>query len=236
MPRKKLAEDFQRRVDKLKKSNPDYAGLRIKNIDELRDLEREERKRIKALTKEKNEQDLQLALADKSLFHAQSLYLNHVSLGRIEQMTGYSAPTLRGHIYKEGGWKDQRDQIKREMSQEIKHQALGQLRQITGVSLELIFRSLEACRKTHVDAGTAPSLYEAQTVANIWAVVHKAKILEEANDRDAGKETMTPEQIIDAFANDPYFKYAIADRQEAQLADDKEDDVEAPSDRLADTL
>lgn len=160
------------------------------------------------------------AIKQATLSDALALYMRFVPMTRISAITGISLEELKSYIYGEGGWKSQRDSLHKEINEEIKQNHLARLKKITGIGITLIESCFEDLRKTCQEEDTPITLEQASDIAEIFSKLHKAKILEEATDEANKAMSLSPQEIIKAFGQDPYLKHAIADADIVDVTDE----------------
>lgn len=170
------------------------------------------------------------AVKQATLSDALALYMRFVPIARIGAITGIMLEELKSYVYGEGGWKSQRDALHKELNEEIKQTHLARLKKITGVGITLIESCFEELRKTCQEDDTPITLEQASEIADIFSKLHKAKILEEATDEANKALSLSPQEIIRAFGQDPYLKHAIADAETIDVSDETLEQVDGAID------
>lgn len=220
MASKKKAE--QELLDKIN-ADPSLRAVHEKNERIAYELKHESEIE-KRLPAEFVNQELQEVLTDSSIFDAQALYLRYTSIADISRITGIPIPTIRYYVYKDNdGWKKQRELLHREVKEEVRHNSLKAIREVTQVNLNLISRALKNFQKELDDNQLEPTMDQAYMLSDIFSKLHKAKIAEESDEVKETLGSITPEEVLDALTSDPYLRKAIAARESA---------VELPSDEF----
>lgn len=168
----------------------------------------------------------QNAIMQATLSDALALYMRFVPITRIAAITGLDLGEIKTYVYGEGGWKSQRDALHKELNEEIKQNHLARLKKITGVGITLIESCFEELRRTCQEAQLPISLEQASAIADIFSKLHKAKILEEATEEANKAMSLSPQEILKAFGEDPYLKHAIADSQTIDITDETLEQVD----------
>lgn len=206
---KRIEERDDSVLQKLDKLDLDPGIERV--VDNIFEAEKEERKA-----------EVAKLLDDSSFSDAYALFLRYTPIAEISRITGITIDVLRYHAFrKEGRWDKDRKQINREIKDEIKNSAVKVLRETTQLSLSLIQRSL-AARAKEANDGMEVGIVEADIIASIFSKIHKAKIIEEAEDEAAKIQSLTPQQILTAITEDPYLKKAIDAQKSVVTIDDSE--------------
>jgi len=159
-------------------------------------------------------------IKEATITDALALYMRFVPMTRIAAITGLPVEEIKSYVYGDGGWKAQRDSIHKELNEEIKQNHLARLKKITGVGITLIESCFEDLRRTCQEAQLPISLEQATAIADIFSKLHKAKILEEATEEANKAMSLSPQEILKAFGEDPYLKHAIADSQTIDVTDE----------------
>lgn len=157
------------------------------------------------------------SISEKSLLDAQSLYYRYTPISKISEITGIPVAFVRGCVYRPGGWKEHRDLMSQELTDEVRESELKLLREIIPINLELIKSGLENFK----NMGLAPDLETTELLAKIYNKVHNAKIAEEYTENRDEQESLTPEQVMEALAGDPFLLASIKAKQEViEMADE----------------
>ncbi len=159
-------------------------------------------------------------IKEATITDALALYMRFVPMTRVAAITGIALEELKTFIYGPDGWKAQRDSIHKELNEEIKQNHLARLKKITGVGITLIESCFEDLRQTCQESQVPITLEQASSIADIFSKLHKAKILEEATDEANKAMSLSPQEILKAFGEDPYLKHAIADSQTIDITDE----------------
>ena len=199
-----------------------YNALKAENQAELA-YRHEQRQRVMNETQAVLEPEV---ITRAAIFEAQALYMRYVPLSRISAETGVTNYILKQQIYRQGGWKEQREQIHKDISEQVKVASLSQLRKAAGISLHLITLSLEKVARECADTGEAPDLHEADVIAGIFSKLHKAKVVEEMDEDEKKKIGLSPNEVLKALGSDPYLRKAIAIHAEPEAAVDPADEEE----------
>lgn len=169
-------------------------------------------------------------IKEATLTDALALYMRFIPITRIASITGLPLEEIKANVYGPDGWKKQRDSIHKELNEEIKQNHLARLKKITGVGITLIESCFEDLRRTCQEADVPITLEQASSIADIFSKLHKAKILEEATDEANKAMSLSPQEIIRAFGQDPYLKHAIADAETVDVSDETFEQVDGAVD------
>jgi len=144
-------------------------------------------------------------LHTNAVLDAQALYLRFTPLLDIANETLVPLPLLRDLVYKKGGWREQRDQMHREVKEQAKEHARKKLQKAYQVSIRLITKGLLSYEKRYQRQGLSPDLEEIEAIAKVLTRLDKAKL--NAEDPLADKrESFTPQDLVKAIASDPYLR------------------------------
>ena len=221
---------------------PDIVPSNIRTADDLLDAQEAKRREERVLELKRTEE---IAARKKAAcvdllavqWDAHGLYMSHVSIPRIIALTGMERGELQSLIYGPEGWKKERDALTREIKEEVKHQTVRVLTEAVGTGITLIRNGLMAFEQKCKEMERAPSLEECDTIAKVFAKLHKAKIIEEDGlDPSKRQKSLSPQELLNALATDAYLKAAIIDTQaiaQAEFEEVEEESVDDNSDSLA---
>ena len=161
----------------------------------------------------------------EAVYEAQALYMRYAPIAKIAIVTGIDVGTLQGYIYGPGNWKDQRAALHKEINEELKHNALKQLKRIGATTLDLVESSVVQFQKACQEIGIAPSLEQAFMLTQMYGLIHKAKVTEEGSDDGKSSLALAPDDVVRALSNDPYLSH-VFDAQKEISASEKVSDEE----------
>lgn len=192
-----------RREEKLKHAADKEALERLTPEDELK----------KKLTSKNNAKyvvrDIETFAGGALIHHAHALYLNYATIEEIYKLTSIDKRVISFFVYKKGGWKEEREKLETDISEEVKKSSLDQLRRINVRCLDLVEQGLSAFKKGKDESGEPITLSETRTVVNIWKKVHEGKMLEELDASGATILSLGPRDVLKAFKQDPYLGEAL---------------------------
>lgn len=139
-----------------------------------------------------------------------ALYMRYVPITEIVKITGVPLKNLKRAINRRNGWSSQRESMQAEINEAIKQDLLSQIKSVCKTNIELIQIGLERIMEAHRKAETAPDLDEVEVLSKVFERMGRTKSWEEGakTGREAIK-SLTPEEVIQAFATDPYLRVAI---------------------------
>lgn len=140
-----------------------------------------------------------------AVYEAQALYMRYAPIAKIAYITGIDVATLQLLIFnKESGWKNQRDAIHKEINEEIKQNALAQLKRIGADTLDLVEAGIKAFKEDCQRNNTPPSLEQSIMLTQMYGMIHKSKMSEEGSNDGKAAADLSPEQIVQTLLADPY--------------------------------
>lgn len=139
-----------------------------------------------------------------------ALFMRYVPITRIAEVTGQPVDAISSAVYRKNGWKSQRDLMQAEINEAVKQDILGQLRKVAKTNLDLIEKGLFGFASMCQDTGLCPDLDQVEQLSKIFERLNKAKMTEDQAGLSKELQSLAPEEIIKAFAEDPYLRLAIA--------------------------
>jgi ribosomal protein S19E (S16A) len=163
---------------------------------------------------------------ETAVYEAQALYMRYAPIAKISLITGIDINTLQSFVYGEANWKGQREALHKEINEELKHNALKQLKRIGASTLDLVEDSVSSFRSVCKESGLVPTLEQAFMLTQMYGLIHKAKMSEEGTDDGKASLALAPDEVIKALAADPYLS-AVFDGQKQLTASEKIEDKDA---------
>ncbi len=157
---------------------------------------------------------------------AKELFLRFMPVAKISETTGLPLEVIRFLTNSKGEWMQERTALTAELKEGVKQHTLSQLKQIAHIGLKLIQAGLDSQYKRFVEGGIAPNLEETALITGIVKSLHHAKMEEERDNGKDTRESLSPQQILSAFKDDPYLLPALLSqdttvytKEEAEKAD-----------------
>lgn len=162
-------------------------------------------------------------IAKGALDEAKELYFRFAPMAKIASVTGIHIETIRGFVYATDGWKQQRDALQKELKEEVKVEVTKRLAKIEAKAMTLLEKGMENFEQM-IDKGLPMGPKDIESVAGALLKVNKVKIEEIGDGREGSKVAMTPQEMLQAIAADPYLRKSISVQEVIEVVDSKDEE------------
>jgi hypothetical protein len=152
--------------------------------------------------------DAEVEVLKTGHLEAYELFMRFVPAKAIAEHLRVNESTIIRWIRK-NGWRKERDKLQRDVKNAAKFKALRRLNSITENGLAIVDASIRHALSTYKEHKRAPSVSEARIILEIVQKSHAMKIVEEGEKGGDVIAGMNPQDVMDAFMNDPYMRKAL---------------------------
>jgi hypothetical protein len=150
-----------------------------------------------------------------SVEDCKALYMRYVPTAKISEVTGVPIAEIEKANKRKNGWAAQRNLMQGEINEAIKQDLLNQIKSVCKTNIELIEAGLTKLLENFKFTQVAPSLEEVEILSKIFERLGRSKSWEEGSKTGyAELKSLSPQEVLRAFADDPYLKHALSAPQE----------------------
>jgi hypothetical protein len=163
-------------------------------------------------------------IAKGALDEARELYFRYAPMSKIASVTGIHIETIRAFVYSADGWKKERDSLQKELKEEVRVEVTKRLAKIEGKAMTLLEKGMDSFEKM-IDQGIPMGSKDLDSVAGALLKVNKVKIEEIGDGKDGTRVAMTPQEMLQAIAADPYLRKSISVQEVIEVVDSNSEDT-----------
>lgn len=152
-----------------------------------------------------------------ALEEAKELYFRFAPMLKIATATGINIETIRGFVYAPEGWKKQRDALQKELKEEVRIEVTKRLSKLEGLSMDVLEKGLTNFLKIADEMPLDPNSIE--KIASAMMKINKVKVNEIGDGKEGTKVAMTPQEMLEAIAADPYLRKSISVQEVVVIGD-----------------
>jgi hypothetical protein len=154
---------------------------------------------------------------------AYAMYMRYIPEATIAKELAISDKKLK-KIIRDGGWKKERENLHKDIKKAVKTQAITRLNSITTNGLHIIDVCIKLALKSYKEDQRAPSFSEAEMIMKMVKTAHSIRAFEEGQGAGGEASNMAPEEVLDAFRNDPYMRKILKEEKQYALPEGNEED------------
>lgn len=163
-------------------------------------------------------------IVDKSAIDdARELYFRFAPITKIAAATGIHIETLRGFVYAPEGWKLKRDALQKELTEEVRVEVTKRLAKLEGKSMDILEKGM-ASLEGLIEKGMPIAPKDLESVAGALLKINKVKVNELGDGREGSKVAMTPQEVLEIIASDPYLRKSISIQEVVEVVDANPDE------------
>lgn len=160
------------------------------------------------------------AVKNQNFALARDLFFRYVDKKEISRLSGISIPKLNNAIYAKDGWLSKRDASDERAYTRLEKQHAEVVKEINSVTLDLILWGVKEVSNEWRNRDKTPSIFELEALGRLGVNYDKLKRLDAGDPTDI-KVTLTPQEVLQTFMEDPYFNLSNSIEAEVVTDDDR---------------
>lgn len=157
-------------------------------------------------------------IATTAIDDARELYFRFAPMAKISSATGINIETIRGFVYAPEGWKKHRDALQKELKEEVRIEVTKRLSKLEGMSMDILEEGMSKMLGL-MKLGQPLDPKSIEQIASAMLKINKVKVAELGDGQERTKVAMTPQEMLEAIAGDPYLRKSISVQEVIEITD-----------------